>query len=152
MNLDFFVMFSSIASILGNMGQSSYSACNAFQDSLAQYRRQVLGLPGLAINWGPISGAGVMERKSAVAKLLTIAGLGFIHAKDGEQFLHRCTSNAKFLNESSGDIISLHPARTVFFLRLRPVTLTLRKWLLVTRRSHKEKFQYSLCKPFIILS
>ena len=84
MDLDFFVMFSSIASIVGNMGQSSYSACNAFQDSLAQYRRQVLGLPGLAINWGPISGAGVMEREIGVAKLLTLAGMGFIDAKEGK--------------------------------------------------------------------
>ena len=83
MDLDFFVMFSSMASIVGNMGQSSYSACNAFQDSLAQYRRHVLGLPGLAINWGPISGAGVMQRETGVAKLLSTAGLGFIRAKDG---------------------------------------------------------------------
>ena len=84
MDLDFFVMFSSMASILGNMGQSSYSACNAFQDSLAQYRRHVLGLPGLSINWGPISGAGVMEREAAVVKMLSFAGLGFINAKEGE--------------------------------------------------------------------
>ena len=83
MDLDFFVMFSSMASIVGNMGQSSYSACNAFQDSLAQYRRHVLGLSGLAINWGPISGAGVMERETSIAKLLTLAGLGFVDAKEG---------------------------------------------------------------------
>ncbi|KAJ7385694.1 hypothetical protein OS493_013722 [Desmophyllum pertusum] len=83
MDLDFFVMFSSIASIVGGMKQSSYSACNAFQDSLAQYRRHVLGLPGLAINWGPISGAGVMERETGVAKLMTMLGLGFINAKEG---------------------------------------------------------------------
>ena len=83
MDLDFFVMFSSMASVLGNMGQSSYSACNAFQDSLAQYRRHVLDLPGLSVNWGPISGAGVMEREAAVAKLLSIAGSGFINAKEG---------------------------------------------------------------------
>ena len=87
MDLDFFVMFSSMASIFGNMGQSAYSACNAFQDSLAQYRREVLGLPGLAINWGAISGAGLMERESGVAKLMIIAGVGFIHAKDGTVFL-----------------------------------------------------------------
>ena len=87
MDLDFFVMFTSTASVFGSMGQSSYSACNAFQDSLAQYRRQVLGLPGLAISWGPISGAGVMERDPGVAKLMTIAGLGFINAKDGTLFL-----------------------------------------------------------------
>ncbi|KAL9968891.1 hypothetical protein ACROYT_G021035 [Oculina patagonica] len=87
MDLDFFVMFSSMASVFGNMGQSSYSACNAFQDSLAQYRRQVLGLPGLAINWGPISGAGVMERDPGVAKWMTMAGLGFIYAKDGVKYM-----------------------------------------------------------------
>ena len=92
MDLDFFVMFSSMASIVGNMGQSSYSACNAFQDSLAQYRRHVLGLPGLAINWGPISGAGVMERESGIAKLLTMAGLGFINATEGKVYFYlgRC--------------------------------------------------------------
>ena len=84
MDLDFFVMFSSMAAVLGNIGQSSYSACNAFEDSLAQYRRQVLGLPGLAINWGPITGAGVMERESRVAKLMTMGGMGFIHARDGK--------------------------------------------------------------------
>ena len=84
MDLDFFVMFSSMASVVGNTGQSSYSACNAFQDSLAQYRRHVLGLPGLAINWGPISGAGVLERAPAVAKLLIKKGLGFINAKEGK--------------------------------------------------------------------
>ncbi len=84
MDLDFFVMFSSMASIVGNVGQGSYSACNSFQDSLAQYRRHVLGLPGLSINWGPISGAGVLERQSGVVKLLTLAGLGFIDAKQGK--------------------------------------------------------------------
>ena len=84
MDLDFFVMFSSMASIAGNVGQASYSACNSFQDSFAQYRRHVLGLPGLAINWGPISGAGVLERQSDIVKLLTSAGLGFINAKRGK--------------------------------------------------------------------
>ncbi len=84
MDLDFFVMFSSMVSTVGNVGQASYAACNSFQDSLAQYRRHVLGLPGLAINWGPISGAGVLERQSGVAKLLTLAGFGFINAKQGK--------------------------------------------------------------------
>ena len=90
MDLDFFVMFSSMASIVGNMGQSSYSACNAFQDSLAQYRRHVLGLPGLAINWGPISGAGVMERETGIVKLMSKVGLGFIHAKEGKMYSTKC--------------------------------------------------------------
>ncbi|MDI3412157.1 SDR family NAD(P)-dependent oxidoreductase [Bacillus sonorensis] len=37
--LDFFVLFSSIASLVASTGQGSYSAANAFMDGLAHYRR-----------------------------------------------------------------------------------------------------------------
>jgi acyl transferase domain-containing protein/acyl carrier protein len=56
--LDLFVTYSSAASMLGNPGQSSYSAGNAFLDGLASYRRG-LGLPSLSINWSSWAEAGM---------------------------------------------------------------------------------------------
>ena len=68
--LDVFVLFSSVASLLGNPGQSSYAAGGAFPDALAHYRR-ARGLPAITINWGALEGVGYLakdEVRSAVIK------------------------------------------------------------------------------------
>ncbi|KAK6170827.1 hypothetical protein SNE40_019127 [Patella caerulea] len=57
--LDFFILHSSITSVFGAPGQSNYGAGNAFQDSLALYRR-TKGLPAQSINWGPLD-MGMLE-------------------------------------------------------------------------------------------
>lgn len=59
--LDFFVLFSSIASLLGSPGQSNYASSNYFLDSIAHFR-QKNNLPAISINWGAIS-AGMATQK-----------------------------------------------------------------------------------------
>ncbi|XP_060577867.1 phthioceranic/hydroxyphthioceranic acid synthase-like [Ruditapes philippinarum] len=53
MDLDYFVVSSSINSLIGSPGQSSYGAANSFLDTFMEWRRGQ-GLPGQAINWGPL--------------------------------------------------------------------------------------------------
>jgi NAD(P)-dependent dehydrogenase (short-subunit alcohol dehydrogenase family)/acyl carrier protein len=55
--LDFFVMFSSFTSMIGNPGQANYVAGNAFLDALAYYRK-ARGLPALTVNWGMVGEVG----------------------------------------------------------------------------------------------
>ncbi|WP_432409141.1 SDR family NAD(P)-dependent oxidoreductase [Wukongibacter sp. M2B1] len=48
--LDFFVMFSSVTSILGGAGQGDYTAANAYMDTFT-YQRTAKGKRSLSINW-----------------------------------------------------------------------------------------------------
>jgi NADPH:quinone reductase-like Zn-dependent oxidoreductase len=59
--LDFFILFSAGAGLLGSPGQSSYCAANTFLDALAHARR-LSGHPALSVNWGRWGGAGMMAR------------------------------------------------------------------------------------------
>jgi SAM-dependent methyltransferase len=64
--LDFFVLFSSGASLFGSTGLATYACANAFMDGFAFYRRS-LGYPATVINWGAWSDVGMAADQSRVA-------------------------------------------------------------------------------------
>ncbi len=84
-SLDFFVLFSSISSLIGNPGQGSYAAANSFLDRFCDHRKS-LSLPALTINWGALD-AGILARNSQVAKHLESHGIKGIPKKSALRIL-----------------------------------------------------------------
>ncbi len=81
--LDFFVCFSSVASLFGSPGQGNYAAGNAFMDALVHYRR-ALGQAGQSINWGPWAEAGMAANDLTLGRLANL-GMGALTSGEGVQ-------------------------------------------------------------------
>lgn len=83
--LDFFLMLSSITSIMGNMGQSNYAAANVFMNTFAQYLNQI-GQNGYVFCWGPWSSQG-MATDEIVQKSMETRGIRSISKEQGKQII-----------------------------------------------------------------
>ncbi|MGF1495533.1 MAG: alpha/beta fold hydrolase [Elainellaceae cyanobacterium] len=83
--LDFFVLFSSAAALLGSPGQGNYAAANAVLDAIAHHRR-TQGLPATTINWGPWSTTGMADQGDRLRRL-ALRGLEAITPQQGAQVL-----------------------------------------------------------------
>lgn len=87
-NLDFFVMYSSVAALFGSAGQGNYAAANALLDALAhaRFRR---GLPGMTIQWGPFSEVGMAAARDGGIERLTERGAASFTPDEGLALLAR---------------------------------------------------------------
>ena len=67
--VELFLAYSSISAAIGNPGQANYVAANAAVEAVVA-RRRAEGLPGLAVQWGPIGDAGYLAREARVKEVL----------------------------------------------------------------------------------
>lgn len=88
MDLDHFVMYSSIANSLGNGRQSAYSAANGYLVGLAEMRASQ-GLPGTAVNWGAIADVGVVAKDEKLEMFLKAVGIRGLNPETGLDVLSK---------------------------------------------------------------
>jgi myxalamid-type polyketide synthase MxaB len=88
LNLDFFVCYSSVASVIGSAGQSNYAAANAFLNGFVHERRRQ-GLHGLSINWGPWELGMAARLKNRDRERIAASGIRAIYPEEGFRILEQ---------------------------------------------------------------
>lgn len=115
LELEHFILYSSVASVFGLPSQSNYAAANAFLDALAHHRH-ASGLPGTTVNWGPWAEVGMAARVEEklqerlgrigfehVAPATAMELLGSILSSDYHQVVAANMNFSAFLGSGLGD-------------------------------------------------
>lgn len=87
-SLECFIVFSSVASMLGSPGQANYCAANAFADALVRSRR-AQGQPGLSLAWGPWAEVGLAAGSAERGARLGARGIRSLTPPEGLAALDR---------------------------------------------------------------
>ena len=90
LELDFFILYSSAASVLGSPGQSNYATGNGFLDGLV-WQRRAAKLPGLAINWGPWTEG--MADDERILKRLALQGITSLGVEEAHSAMEKMIAN-----------------------------------------------------------
>ncbi|MGC1183171.1 MAG: SDR family NAD(P)-dependent oxidoreductase [Legionella sp.] len=101
-DLDFFIVYSSIASVFGSNKEAVYSATNSFLDALIA-ERQRLELVGTSIQWGPWGEVGMAKDRSQghslkQALITNAQGQSFIKTLIGNELSYVTIISPEYLN------------------------------------------------------
>ena len=95
--MDFFIMFSSVAGIVGSAGQANYAASNNYLDGFARFRLS-LGEKATSLNLGWMQSEGIIAENEGLARSWIAAGC-WIPVSQPHLFAlldHYCDPNAKY--------------------------------------------------------
>jgi acyl transferase domain-containing protein/acyl carrier protein len=100
LKLDFFILFSSIAGSLGNLGQSDYSAANSFMDIYARYRNTLVGAKQrhghtLSINWPLWKDGGMHVDEETEKMMMQSMGMVAMQTNIGIRALYQGLASGK---------------------------------------------------------
>jgi phthiocerol/phenolphthiocerol synthesis type-I polyketide synthase C len=118
LDLDYFVLYSSVTTLIGNPGQASYVAANAFMEGLARRRRQD-GLPALAVGWGPIADVGVVARTEKLQSNLQKLSARGMTAREALDLMARALGESR--TAVDGAVITIAPQEGALRADLLPV-------------------------------
>ncbi|XP_071131485.1 uncharacterized protein [Mytilus edulis] len=127
LNLDYFVLHSSITSAFGNSGQTNYGAGNSFKDAVAFYRRAT-GISGQTINWGPLR-LGLLKTYAHVEKHLNSQGyMSLTESEVIDCFIHSLHTDSVQIICGSFDwktVVRQSPDMLHLTSRLQPILVEL---------------------------
>ncbi|MFJ6208614.1 amino acid adenylation domain-containing protein [Lysinibacillus sp. NPDC092081] len=100
LNLDFFIFFSSVSGVLGNIGQTDYAAANAFMDVYAKYRNDLVASKQrygqtLSMNWPSWKEGGMHVSKETEEITSETLGMVPMQTQNGIQALYNSLSLGK---------------------------------------------------------
>ena len=81
LDLDFFVLFSSLSGIIGQPGQANYASANTFLDAFVQYRTQ-LGLPASAVDIGAVGDVGYVSQNPELMQKMAATGFKILKEQE----------------------------------------------------------------------
>ena len=117
LDLDFFLLFSSLSGTLGQVGQANYASANTFLDAFAQYRAS-MNLPCTAIDLGAMEGIGYLSENQDL--LRKMQGTGWRVVQEAEllgaldlALMSPSTRNQRRQGTTAGDAFLLGLAPTV---------------------------------------
>ncbi len=115
LSLDWFVLFSSVTSLLGSPGQGNYAAANAGLDALAYHRHQQ-GLTALSLSWGPWQEVGMAVEQQTTATTWSQRGMVPLSVAEGLQWLGTVLRRGAALTSPHLGIANLDWAKLLRYL------------------------------------